>query len=816
MLTDYWLVPAEPLAEHALSVWLHIVDSGVLEAEVRLEFLDTNGGLLDVRGQLASATAGWQLVEVGPVAAPAGTAYARIRVSAEAAGAGATFYVDSAVLTAGEAPPLPVETPTVTPQPPAEEERSLFASLTNGDFELPGDTPYGWRAHAGDVRVASEGNSRTASLTSQGAATAWLHQSFAVEGGRWYEASGEIRPVSNASLARIRVAWYASEDASGAQLSTTDSNELSGVSDSFASVTTGAIRAPGDARSAQLRIMLRPVGESPAVLHADDLSFARTAPPAPASSSSPAGASPPTTEAMPSLFVALTNGDFELPGDTPYGWRAHAGAVFVSADGDSRTITLTSRGRSTAWLHQSFAVEAARWYEASGRLRTVSNASLARIRVAWYASGDASGAQLATTDSDELLGVSDAFDSVSTGAIRAPEDAHSAQLRIMLRPAGPAAATLQADDVSFARIAPPAPAPAATAPETSSATPEAAPAFFAALTNGDFELPGETPYGWRTHAAAALVTTEGDGSRAAALVSRGDGTAWLHQSFAVEGGRWYEAGGRLQPISNVALARIRVAWYASDDASGAQLSTVDSEELEGIRDAFAAVTTGAIRAPVDARSAQLRVMLLPAGDVPAVLHADDVSFARTAPPPAPAVTPPAESSPTPEATPSFFASLTNGDFELPGETPYGWRTHAATALVTSEGGSRAVALTSKGGCDRLAAPVVRRRGRRVVRGRWAGVARRRRGPRPHSRRLVRLGGRERGAARHRRLRGTQWRQRHVRHRLQRRDPRARRGPQRAAADHAAPRRRGVRRPARRRRVLRLGRRTGAGADARAG
>ena len=696
LLTDYWLVAAEPLAEHALSVWLHIVDSGVLEAEVRLEFLDTNGGLLDVRGQLASATAGWQRIEVGPVAAPAGTAYARVRVSAEAAGEGATLYVDSAVLTAGEAPPLPVETPTVTPQPPAEEERSLFASLTNGDFELPGDTPYGWRAHAGDVRVASEGNSRTASLTSQGAATAWLHQSFAVEGGRWYEASGEIRPVSNASLARIRVAWYASEDASGAQLSTTDSNELSGVSDSFASVTTGAIRAPGDARSAQLRIMLRPVGESPAVLHADDLSFARTAPPAPASSSSPAGASPPTTEAMPSLFVALTNGDFELPGDTPYGWRAHAGAVFVSADGDSRTITLTSRGRSTAWLHQSFAVEAGRWYEASGRLRTVSNASLARIRVAWYASGDASGAQLATTDSDELLGVSDAFASVSTGAIRAPEDAHSAQLRIMLRPAGSAAATLQADDVSFARIAPPAPAPAATAPATSSATPEAAPAFFAALTNGDFELPGETPYGWRTHAGAALVTTEGD-SRAAALVSRGDGTAWLHQSFAVEGGRWYEAGGRLQPISNVALARIRVAWYASDDASGAQLSTVDSEELEGIRDAFAAVSTGAIRAPVDARSAQLRVMLLPAGDVPAVLHADDVSFARTAPPPAPAVTPPAESSPTPEATPSFFASLTNGDFELPGETPYGWRTHAATALVTSEGGSRAVALTSEGG-----------------------------------------------------------------------------------------------------------------------
>ena len=232
------------------------------------------------------------------------------------------------------------------------------------------------------------------------------------------------------------------------------------------------------------------------------------------------GPSSPALEAVPTFFVALVNGDFELPGKEPYGWRAHAGAVFASTDGDSRTVTLTSRGRSTAWLHQSFAVEADRWYEASGRLRTVSNASLARIRVAWYASGDASGAQLATTDSDELLGVSDSFASVSTGAIRAPEDARSAQLRIMLRPAGSAAATLQADDVSFARIAPPAPASTATAPEASSATPEAAPVFFAALTNGDFELPGEAPYGWRAHAADALVATE-DGARVAALTSRG-------------------------------------------------------------------------------------------------------------------------------------------------------------------------------------------------------------------------------------------------------------------------------------------------------
>ena len=605
----------------------------------------------------------------------------------------------------------------------------------------------------------------------------WLHQAVTVEGGRWYEAAGRLRPVSDVALARIRVAWYASEDASGAQLSTADSNELPGVGDAFAPVTTGAIRAPGDARSAQLRIMLRPAGEGPAVLLADDVSFARTAPPVPPPSVTAPGPSSPALEAIPTFFVALVNGDFELPGKDPYGWRAHAGAVFASTDGDSRTVTLTSRGRSTAWLHQSFAVEADRWYEASGRLRTVSNASLARIRVAWYASGDASGAQLATTDSDELLGVSDSFASVSTGAIRAPEDARSAQLRIMLRPAGSAAATLQADDVSFARIAPPAPASTATAPEASSATPEAAPVFFATLTNGDFELPGEAPYGWRTHAADAQITTE-DGARVAALTSRGDSTAWLHQSFAIEGGRWYEASGRLRAVSNASSARIRVAWYASDDASGAQLSTTDSGELGGVSDAFASVTTGAIRAPEDARSAQLRVMLRPAGETPAVLLADDLSFARTAPPPAPADTPAVAPSPTPEATPAFFAVLTNGDFELPGETPYGWRAHAGTAIATTEGGSRAAALTSDGGSIAWLHQSFAVEGGGWYEAGGAAVARGQRGPRPHSRRLVRLGGHERGSALHSRLRRSRWCRRCLRHRLQRRDPRA---PSRPAA-----------------------------------
>ncbi len=695
LLTQYSRVPVEPGAEHTLQLAVRDPDGYV--RDVRLEFLDGEGARVAIEASLLPSTpsASWQQVEVGPVTAPPGAAYARLVVRAEATGAGTVFHVDSAELSAGPAPE-PTSTPTATPPGAPAAEPASFASLTNGDFELPGETAWGWRAHAGEVAVASEGGTRVATLTSRGPSTAWLHQSFAVEGGRWYEAAGLLRPVANAALARLRVAWYTSEDASGAQLSTADSNELIGISDSFARVSTGPIRAPVGARSAQLRVMLRPAGGAPAILHSDGLSFARTAPP-PNPAVAPSPATPPTPEAMPTFFLALTNGDFELPGDTPYGWRAHAGDVVVGSEGDSRSVTLTSRGRSTAWLHQSFAVEGGRWYRAGGRLRAVSNAALVRIRIAWYASEDASGAQLSTDDSNELTGLGDSFAEVSTGAIRAPEEARSAELRVMLRPASGAPAVLNADDVSFERTAPPPPeltsrAPIARPPQA----PE--PSFFASLTNGDFELPGDTPYGWRAHAGEALVTSEG-ATQAALLTSRGAATAWLHQSVRVEGGRWYQASGRLRGGPNAAAAVIRVAWYTSDDASGPQLSATDSVALGGASDSFVPVSTGAVLAPGDARSAQLRIILRPLGEAPATLHADDVSFARTAPPPAPAVDAAEAAAPTPGATPepSFFAALTNGDFELPGDTPYGWRSHAAEAAVTSDDASRVASLTSRSG-----------------------------------------------------------------------------------------------------------------------
>ncbi|MYI81906.1 MAG: lamin tail domain-containing protein, partial [Chloroflexi bacterium] len=398
-------------------------------------------------------------------------------------------------------PSQPLRPPTAAP--------SFFVALTNGDFELPGETPYGWRAHAGDALVTFEGGSRAALLTSTGAATAWLHQSFAVEGGRWYEAAGRLRPGAGTDLARIRVAWYASGDASGPQLSVADSEDLEGGSDSFATVATGPIRAPAEALSAQLRIMLLPAAESPATLLADGVSFARTAPPPPATRDKPPEIAAPAPVEAPSFFASLTNGDFELPGDAPYGWRVHGGDAIAFSEGDSRAVVLTSRSGATMWLHQSFTVAGGRWYEAGGRLRLVSNVLLARLRIAWYASDDASGAQLSVADSDAIEGVGDSFAAVSTGAIRAPDEARSAQLRIMLRPAGEAPAVLHADDVSFVPTADPAPVPTPPALDATSASPSPdATAASAAAAAGTPPTAALEPYYLRSASAVLLRITE--------------------------------------------------------------------------------------------------------------------------------------------------------------------------------------------------------------------------------------------------------------------------------------------------------------------
>ena len=108
----------------------------------------------------------------------------------------------------------------------------------------------------------------------------------------------------------MRVAWYASDDGSGSQLDTADSPAVEGGSAGFEAVSTGPLRAPEAARSARLRLVLRPAsGGAPAALDADDASFAPSEAPPPAPE--------PTPEATPPAAVAAAPGAAAVAEGTP-------------------------------------------------------------------------------------------------------------------------------------------------------------------------------------------------------------------------------------------------------------------------------------------------------------------------------------------------------------------------------------------------------------------------------------------------------------------------------------------------------------------
>jgi hypothetical protein len=199
----------------------------------------------------------------------------------------------------GSGPPLPQDTqspgeaPTLpTPSPP------FGGLLQNGDFEqLAGDEPAHWSKFGGTVSLtplAFRGE-WAASHLSTTASTKWMFQTVRIEGGGWYEAAGWARVESGNAELFIRVTWYASVDGSGSLMSQVDSAVTS--SNQWTQLGTGAIQAPPAARSARVRLMLRPSGGASA--NWDDVWFDVSAPatPTPVPTATPAspGAPPPAS-----------------------------------------------------------------------------------------------------------------------------------------------------------------------------------------------------------------------------------------------------------------------------------------------------------------------------------------------------------------------------------------------------------------------------------------------------------------------------------------------------------------------------------------
>ena len=260
----------------------------------------------------------------------------------------------------------------------------------------------------------------------------------------------------------------------------------------------------------------------------------------------------------------------------------------------------------------------------------------------------------------------------------------------------PTPAATAASPPSPASTAAPAPFPAPSPPEPVPTTQATEPRVFPSLVNGGFEDVREdgTPYGWRKVGGemSASKAFRAEGERSAALVSRTASTKWIYQTVSVQGGASYRLpAAALKNDPGVREALLRVSWYESADGSGSQIGTADSPALAEDSPGFVTLGTGQVQAPLEARSAKVRLLMRPASAAPAMVYFDAVGFEETEAPaamdtPAATDTPTAMDTPTATSTGgSGQAGRPRGGRDVPAAAAPGvWRgpsTQAETAAL---------------------------------------------------------------------------------------------------------------------------------------
>jgi len=210
---------------------------------------------------------------------------------------------------------------------------------------------------------------------------------------------------------------------------------------------------------------------------------------------SPTRTPTPTRTATPTSVAdvvdgALHNGGFEqVDADgAPVGWQKFGGTLESVAEpvhGGARAARLTSASDSTKWAYQTVLVDPGASYAFGAWLRDDDpGVQAAFLRISWYASDDGSGSAIGATDSLAAphIEASD-YHELTTGAVAAPPDAHSARLRVMLSPISAAYTAIFIDDASFGPSSAetrPSPTLAAAGPQPAGALPTAARAVLGA------------------------------------------------------------------------------------------------------------------------------------------------------------------------------------------------------------------------------------------------------------------------------------------------------------------------------------------------
>ena len=345
--SQYWLSAVTPGAVYSVDAWVRDNDPGVAVL-MRVDFVD-GGGSAPEPGEPTPVLAGdspdfRRLTQ--EVTAPAGSVYARVVFLGSFDGPGATFAVDGVVLEqVGAAPtveptqqppppPTPV-VPTATPTPTATPKATTTPKPTATPKPPLLIGPFLRVAHDGNLaapwevtRGALEHDPNRGGLIFrvEGESTAWIEQAITVIPGGWYEASARLAPVDGVRAAWVRLAWYASADASGAQIETDDSGSVVGdgtlaIVVAGGLVTTGPVRAPLGAYSAKVRILLQPTSAAGAAILIEGIAFAGTSAPTPTPTPTPSVTPTPAPTAPTAPNAPITTpapvGALDEPTATP-------------------------------------------------------------------------------------------------------------------------------------------------------------------------------------------------------------------------------------------------------------------------------------------------------------------------------------------------------------------------------------------------------------------------------------------------------------------------------------------------------------------
>jgi hypothetical protein len=560
-------VPIEPGGTYEASGWGRF-DTGALSPELHLVlafYEDASGGGLPCQENVSPAlplpSDDYSRISVGG-SAPYQAHSARLLVTFSASGP-ASACVDDLSL-AGPPPsptetpsptipapsPTPASSPTPTVSPTATEVPMPSGSILNGGFEEGvEDMPTAWQKFGGFLyRSASfpRSGSFAGAFSSSTDSTKWVYQPLSVEPGRSYTFHGFVlKDGPPDSTLLLRISWYSTPDASGSSLGSSDSPEsLSGSDPSFRHLSTGSVTAPGEAHSARARIVLVPASAAAETVYLDDFALEETAAPTPTPEPT-ATATPTPSETVTPTPVSpepaslpasmprgrLLNGGFEEGGEaTLAAWQKFGGFLSRSTAfprSGSFAGAFSSDSTSTKWVYQPLSVDPGRSYAFHGFvLKNGPPDSIVLLRISWYATPDASGSSLGSSDSPESLSGSDpSFRYLSTGSVTAPEEARSARARIVLVPASAAPETVYLDDFALEETAPPTPASGGESEEA--ASPEGQPA-----ATGESEPPtGPSARSASESEAGARSPSRASGASAA---QAREGRTWEDSPYAVK------------------------------------------------------------------------------------------------------------------------------------------------------------------------------------------------------------------------------------------------------------------------------------------